>query len=680
MFDKSPDALCLQLMRFSNKGHKIKSLVEYPELLKIEVEDMVSPSEQEYQLVAVVSHHGNSITSGHYTAHVLRNGQWYSTNDSTVAQSSKLAARSLEAYILMYEKITSTSTSTQLNKGSKENSTPMPIGIASPMVEEIKVLQSTPPNYYKDPPTSTSPCKPAICRTRKSVQGLKYKSLSDGQIAEAKLKAYQDRRSPINHPRLRGCTSSDLLQLMPGSWLSNLILDKYLTLTEDECRLIHIGNNVRTVNCDVFNTMKSPSMELFKKWGYDKLYGGILTCEVILGAVNFGNHWCLLATFPNSKHMVFLDSLYQGVWAKEAIQRMQNFLECAQKMSPTTQVALDWKDWIFYNMPREDLHQQQNGDDCGVFVAKWAQHIALGLPLDFTQDDMETFRFSIILEMWSDKISLQTILPSPTIVTSAPKSNTTKPAMPEPSNQFNVADNDKPKGKLRLKRKAKPSHEKSITGCANSDDEFQSARKCKSPKPNDLVESRNLKGQNQKVQKEKAMSPEPYSVLHDHCYSCKATSPIKATQSAVKELPENVKVILSPGYKYNVVNYEELEKESFTGAPKEAFKVKFNIGNVTSEAEVKKWVSELALSSNIKYNSQGGYKRKGVKVLFSRWYICQCKRKKLTKKQQDAKTNAIQKRRNGFKTNRSNCEEGDAQFHLLTGLETRKLNVSVKCQ
>ena len=87
-----------------------------------------------------------------------------------MAQSSKLVAMSLEAYILMYEKITSTSTSTQLNRGSKENSTPtVPIGIASPMVEEIKVLQSTPPNYYKDPPTSTSPSKPEICRTRKSV-------------------------------------------------------------------------------------------------------------------------------------------------------------------------------------------------------------------------------------------------------------------------------------------------------------------------------------------------------------------------------------------------------------------------------------------------------------------------------------------------------------------------------
>ena len=133
-----------------------------------------------------------------------------------------------------------------------------------------------------------------------------------------------------------------------------------------------------------------------------------------------------------------------------------------------------------------------------------------------------------------------------------------------------------PKANFDWKEKpsqTKPNHEKSITGCANSDDDFQSARKCKSPKPNDLVESKNLKGQNQKVRKENATSPEPYSVLHGHCYSGKATSPIKATQSAAKELPENVKVILPPGCKYNVVNYEELEKKSFTGAPKEAFKV-----------------------------------------------------------------------------------------------------------
>ena len=47
--------------------------------------------------------------------------------------------------------------------------------------------------------------------------------------------------------------------------------------------------------------------------------------------------------------------------------------------------------------------------------------------------------------------------------------------------------------------------------------------------------------------------------MHDHCYSGKETSPRKAIDSAVKEIPENVKVILQLGYKYKVVNYEELD-------------------------------------------------------------------------------------------------------------------------
>ena len=59
----------------------------------------------------------------------------------------------------------------------------------------------------------------------------------------------------------------------------------------------------------------------------------------------------------------------------------------------------DWKEWLFYNIPSQDLSQQMNSDDCGVFVLKWAQHIALGFPLDFTQNDIESFRYSMILEI-----------------------------------------------------------------------------------------------------------------------------------------------------------------------------------------------------------------------------------------------------------------------------------------
>lgn len=196
----------------------------------------------------------------------------------------------------MYEK----SSSMQLNTCSQPSNIP---ATAFPTTEKIRVNQSISPNYYSDPPTSTSFHAPAISCTRKGEKGLKYESLSESQKAEAKLKAHQEQHFSVNHPRLKGCTSSDLFWLLPGSWLSNFILNKYLCLVEEECKLI--GNNVRTVNCDVFTTMKTPCLETFMRRGFDKLYGGILSCDVILGAVNFGNHWCLLATFPNSKQMVF---------------------------------------------------------------------------------------------------------------------------------------------------------------------------------------------------------------------------------------------------------------------------------------------------------------------------------------------------------------------------------------
>ena len=102
------------------------------------------------------------------------------------------------------------------------------------------------------------------------------------------------------------------------------------------------------------STMKSPSMELFKKSGWQTVWWNPYMWSHSWGCQLWPPLAGLFEIFPNSQHMVFLDSLYQGV------KRMQHFLECAQTMSPTTQVALDWKDWSFYIMPREDLHQQRN--------------------------------------------------------------------------------------------------------------------------------------------------------------------------------------------------------------------------------------------------------------------------------------------------------------------------------
>lgn len=615
----------------------MKTFVEYPESLKVEqvmepeTDDVEVISEEQYHLVAVISHQGNTITSGHYTVCALRSGEWFYLDDAQVSKISSLTARNQEAYVLMYERDT-----------TKKSNAATTTSHSHPNQSSFRVFDSYPPNFYIDYP-STSYSLPKICCTEKSEEKLVYRPITESQVNEAKLKAYEDHTFP-NHLRLKGYSSSDLLSLLPGTWLNNFVINNYMWLLEKKCKAL--GNNVRTINSDVFQTMKTPSMEIFNRNKYQTLYSDILSCDVILGAVNFGNHWCLVAIFPQLRMMVYLDSLYHGAHAKESFQRMQNFLQCSQRISKAQDSSLDWKEWLFYNLPSRYLSQQTNSDDCGVFVSKWAQHIALGFPLDFTQANIESFRYSMILEIRAGEPRLEIELPS---LESQFKNETA--THEEHVNFCTSEERSKRKEVTSLKRQLS-SH--SLEDFVDSDDDFQQTKK---------VKSSNTKDFSAVSPSSNTQTKKTHSTTHDHCY---ATSKPRVQQS---DLPLHVRIILPPNYTYKLQEYEDQEKEYFTGAPKEAFKAVFSICNVTSAEQVKTWVSELASTSNIKYVTQGGYRRKGVKVLLSKWYICQCQRKKLTKKQQEAKNRTLKKRQVKLGTNSQNV---DAELHLLSTARDKK--------
>ena len=494
-----------------------------------------------------------------------------------------------------------------------------------------------------------------------------YKPISEFQAKQAKLKAYED-QAPPTHSRLKGYSSRDLLSLLPGSWLNNFVLNNYMWILETKCKAF--GNNVRTINSEVFQTMTSPSTDTFTRNQYHMMYDDILSCDVILSAVNFGNHWCLLATFPQLMMMMFLDSLYQGASARQSYHRMQNFLECSQRTSKQPGPPLDWKEWLFYTLPSQHLSQQTNGNDCGVFVAKWAQHISLGLPLDFTQEDIDSFRYSMILEICAEDPRLDIELP--------PRENLEVESAQDASDAFPKFPAD---SELVPKRKNTSSCTRQFGSDSNSskegfnsDDDFQPTKKVKymNVKVCNRAEAKTSVGSScSNKQKENNDS-----VILDHCYANNRCSDKCKIESS--DLPEHVKHILPPSYTYKLNEYEDQEKEYFTGAPKEAFKVSFTISNVTSAEQVKTWVSELASTSNIKYNTQGGYKRKGVKVLLSRWYICQCKRKNLTKKQQEARNLTVRKRQKKFGTNPQNISSENREFHLLSTLRDKKTDCPSK--
>ena len=213
--------------------------------------------------------------------------------------------------------------------------------------------------------------------------------------------------------------------------------------------------------------------------------------------------------------------------------------------------------------------------------------------------------------------------------------------------------------KLRLKR-----------GMVDSDDDFQPTKKLMTSEFKDSTNISNARAKNA------VSSLGCDSITRDHCYANNGCN--EKMKKDRSHLPLHLKNILLANYTYHLTEYEDKEREFFTGAPKEAFKARFTISNVTSAEQVKTWVSELASTSNIKYNTRGGYQRKGVRVLLSKWYICQCQRKKLTKKQQEAKTLVMKKRQQKLGTNPQNTLVNDAELHLLSTARDKKTDCPSK--
>ena len=93
-----PNVLLLNLKRFRSTGStvvKITSRCEFPMT-------QLAFQGQLYNLPSVINHHG-SVSSGHYTAFVCANNQWFWSDDEKVSPIDSLSVVTPDAYILAYK-------------------------------------------------------------------------------------------------------------------------------------------------------------------------------------------------------------------------------------------------------------------------------------------------------------------------------------------------------------------------------------------------------------------------------------------------------------------------------------------------------------------------------------------------------------------------------------------------
>ncbi|XP_014251956.1 ubiquitin carboxyl-terminal hydrolase 2-like [Cimex lectularius] len=109
-----PKILVLHLKRFSpsERYRKLSATVEFP-LTNLDMSAYSSNQQTCIYNLYAVSNHSGSAHSGHYTAYCLhrKNQQWYEFNDSRVSQTSSRNVVSSEAYLLFYEQVSPSASS-----------------------------------------------------------------------------------------------------------------------------------------------------------------------------------------------------------------------------------------------------------------------------------------------------------------------------------------------------------------------------------------------------------------------------------------------------------------------------------------------------------------------------------------------------------------------------------------
>ncbi|KAH7844628.1 hypothetical protein Vadar_030093 [Vaccinium darrowii] len=208
------------------------------------------------------------------------------------------------------------------------------------------------------------------------------------------------RRVLVAHENSNIEITGELLQcLRPGAWLNDEVINMYLELLKEREK----REPKNFLKCHFFNTFFYKKL-ISGRSGYDyksvrrwtserKLGYSLRECDKIFVPIHKEIHWCLAVINVKDQKFQYLDSL--GGFDTHVLKVLARYFvdEVKDKSGDHIDVG-SWKQEFV-----EDLPEQENGWDCGVFMIKYADFYSRGLGLHFNQEHMPYFRLRTAKEI-----------------------------------------------------------------------------------------------------------------------------------------------------------------------------------------------------------------------------------------------------------------------------------------
>ncbi|KAK6308415.1 hypothetical protein J4Q44_G00216860 [Coregonus suidteri] len=191
-------------------------------------------------------------------------------------------------------------------------------------------------------------------------------------------------------------TRKDLQTLSHLNWLNDEVINFYMNLLVERSKDPSLPT-VHTFNTFFFPKLRSAGYSAVRRWTKKM---DIFSMDVILVPVHLGVHWCLSVVDLRKKSVTYFDSM--GGNNDEACRILLQYLQ--QESKDKKGKELDTAEWTLQSKTRNEIPQQMNGSDCGMFTCKYAEYITKDKPITFTQKHMPYFRRRMVWEILNRKL------------------------------------------------------------------------------------------------------------------------------------------------------------------------------------------------------------------------------------------------------------------------------------
>jgi sentrin-specific protease 1 len=183
----------------------------------------------------------------------------------------------------------------------------------------------------------------------------------------------------------------DIWRLKPAQWLNDESINLYMKMIQK--RADDAGVELLCLNSFFYGFLTKDGYKKVARWSKKKdLFAGEMR---VMFPVHLGNHWCLGVINFRDKRLEYYDSLFGA--NPECMQAMREYVN-GEHMDKKKR-PFDWSGWGTDVINPSKLPRQENGSDCGVFAAMFAESLSRGEFPSFSQAEMGKLRRIMTVEL-----------------------------------------------------------------------------------------------------------------------------------------------------------------------------------------------------------------------------------------------------------------------------------------